>query len=318
MAHKIEKNDTVFTISKAWHGLEKIVDRIEGFGFEVKAVPLYLDADSGPIATHKAIVDDSGALISVAKSSYEIITNQSIFDSASAAVGEVEGARIVSAGSVKGRKVVFATVELDGLKDFNAGGDAHTAKLNLISSHDGTKAFTARFGFTRIVCANTVQMAESEAKSSLTLYHTKNSARQIKGMKETVAELVRASEFYKEQAERLRSETCNEEQARNFLAAFLAPVGASELSTRAANQVDEIAALFAKGKGNSGETRWDLFNGITEYFTHEASDDKGKLFESSEFGTYADKKTEAMGELTALSATWKATQKKGRDLLATV
>lgn len=316
MAHEIKKNDRVFTLSAAWHGLETIVEKIEGFGFEVKAQPLYLGADSGPIESHKAIVDDSGELVSVQKASYEIINNAQIWDAVQTAVAQIEGARVVSAGSIKGRKVIFATVELDGLSNFQAGGDAHTAKLNLISSHDGTKAFTARCGVTRIVCANTVKFAEAESAAALTLYHTKRSALQIQGMNKAVEAIVQGSEAYKAQADSLRSENCDLLEAERFLAAFLAPAGTAELSTRTKNQIDAIGALAVNGKGNSGETRWDLFNGITEYFTHEASDDKAKLFESSEFGLYADKKAAALPLLLSDSAGWKNMQAKGKELLA--
>lgn len=316
MAHKIESRDKVFTLAAAWHKLETIVPRIEGFGFEVKAQPLYLDADSGPIESHKAIVDDSGELVSVQKSSYEIISNAQVWDAVCSAVGQIEGARVVSAGSIKNRKVIFATVELDGLSNFQAGGDSHTAKMNLISSHDGTKAFTARFGAERIVCANTVRIAEMESAAALTLYHTKRSSLQIQGMSKAVAELVQGCDLYKQQADSLRSENCSDEEASRFLAAFLAPAGTTEMSTRTKNQIGDIAGLFAKGKGNTGETRWDLFNGVTEYFTHEASDDKGKMFESSEFGLYADKKAAALPLLLSDKKGWKNLQAKGKELLA--
>lgn len=317
MAHKIESKDKVFTIAKAWHGLETVVDRIDGFGFEVKAQPLYLDVDSGPIDTHRAIVDNEGGLISVVKSSYELIDNAKIWNAVQAAIAQIEGARVVSAGSIKGRKVVFASVELDGLSHFEAGGEAHTAKLNIVSSHDGTKAFCAGGGVTRIVCANTVRIAEGEMTDSLKLYHTKRSALQIQGLSDAVAGLVRGMEIYKKQAESLRSEDCDMIEAERFLAAFLAPVNTEEISTRSRNQIAEISNLFNKGKGNKGETRWDLFNGVTEYFTHEASNDSAKLFESSEFGLYADKKASAIPLLLSSKDKWKDMQEKGKALLAT-
>lgn len=325
MSHEIKSNDKVFTLVKAWHGLETIVTKIEGFGFEVSSRPLSIitgtDSDGCPvygdaIASHKAIVDCSGNLVSVQKSSYEIINNQQVWEAVQTAVAQIEGARVVSAGSIKGRKVIFATVELDGLSNFTAGGDSHTAKLNLISSHDGTKAFTARCGVTRIVCANTVRVSEQESAAALTLYHTKRSAVQIQGMNAAVEAIVKGSEAYKAQADSLRSENCDMLEVERFLAAFLAPAGQSELSTRTKNQIGEISALSINGKGNHGETRWDLFNGITEYFTHEASEDKEKLFESSEFGLYADKKAAALPLLLSDKKGWKNLQAKGKELLA--
>jgi hypothetical protein len=69
-------------------------------------------------------------------------------------------------------------------------------------------------------------------------------------------------------------------------------------STRAFNQVVDIAHLHENGIGNKGETLYDLFNAVTEYYTsgngtgHDnGSVDKAwKKYTSSEFGGGADAK----------------------------
>lgn len=312
MAHKIEAKDRVFTLTKAWHGLETVVEKIEGFGFEVEARPLYLDADTGPIPSHKAICDNEGNLLSVMKASYELIPNGKVWEAVQTAVAQIEGARVVSAGSIKGRKQTFVSVELDGLSKFEAGGDSHTVKLNLVNSHDGSKALTARIGVTRMICANTCALAESEAVTSIRLYHTKSARAEISGFSEAVKAVIQGTELYKAQMAQLVETPANAEEAFNFAAAL---VGSGELSTRSMNQAEQIASLFKRGIGNDGTSRYSIFNGITEFYTHHAASDSRKLFESSEFGAYGQKKEDALAALLNPDK-WEAFQRKGKALLA--
>ncbi len=61
----------------------------------------------------------------------------------------------------------------------------------------------------------------------------------------------------------------------------------SKLSTRSANIVETLKELFVHGKGNKGKTAFDLFNAVTEYYTHMSagdSDNKLKQYTSSEAG----------------------------------
>ena len=76
-----------------------------------------------------------------------------------------------------------------------------------------------------------------------------------------------------------------------YFAAFLArdnndqPSEKSELSVRTANMIQTLQTLFVKGKGNKGENAFDLFNAVTEYYTHFSagdSNDPMKQIQSSE------------------------------------
>jgi hypothetical protein len=90
--------------------------------------------------------------------------------------------------------------------------------------------------------------------------------------------------------------------------------GKGKLSTTAKNTAEEIASLAFGGIGNKGETRWDLFNGITERYTRGASDNTASAFVSSEFGTAADTKAQAFDSLMD-DATFDALVANGERLL---
>lgn len=311
MAHKIESIDKVFTLTAAWHGLETIVPEITGYGYEVQEQPIYTSA--GEVSSHKAICDDAGRVLSIMKSSYLTIPNARTWEAIQEALSYVEGARVVSAGSIRGRKQTFVTIELDGLSEFEAGGDSHTQKLVLLNSHDGSLALTAGVCVTRVVCANTVAVALSEMKANqLKIYHSKNAAVKIDNLNGAIEAMVKATETYKTQIEALADARITAQQAYEFATGFVA---AKELSTRSTNQAQNIVRLFQKGQGNKGESKYDLFNGITEFYTHHATDnyDAMKAFETSEFGTYAAKKANS---IAALTSGWLSTIAKGQQLLA--
>jgi hypothetical protein len=48
----------------------------------------------------------------------------------------------------------------------------------------------------------------------------------------------------------------------------LMPATKDEVSTRTENRRNQITNLFQNGRGNNGETKWDLFNAVTEYVDH--------------------------------------------------
>jgi hypothetical protein len=66
-----------------------------------------------------------------------------------------------------------------------------------------------------------------------------------------------------------------------------------EVSTRRMNQVGRMIELFKIGKGNKGENFADLFQGMTDYYTHESAggDNVQKQIDSSEFGNAAAMKS---------------------------
>lgn len=319
MAHEINKAfDTVYTLAgepRAWHNLDKQVPEIKGFGFEVKGEEVF-SGDMQKIEGYKAIYGTNEAgvkkLISMQSDSYTLINNGTIWEVTKNALQGVKH-KIVSAGSVKGGAVVFASVEIEG-GEWAIDGDKYHSKLNVVSSHDGSLPYVTMQGVTRIVCMNTVRMALQEGSRVASLRHTKNAGDKVEGMEAAIASMFKAQKAFQAEMEKLMEKKTNEEEAKKFALALLCP-GKDEVSTRSLNQADEIVNLFRSGKGNNGATRYDIFNGATEFFTHHASDNAAKMFESSEFGLYAKKKESAFNLITG---DWAGAMKKGKELLAAI
>ena len=72
---------------------------------------------------------------------------------------------------------------------------------------------------------------------------------------------------------------------------------ANKLSSVSSNKAHEAVRLAKVGVGNRGQTAYDMFNGVTELLTHGDRSGKEKTFRSSEFGTHAKYKADALESL---------------------
>jgi hypothetical protein len=226
--------------------------------------------------------------------------------------------KVVSVGSVRNRGRIFITVQLNEDSVKKLGNRTFEDYLTFGSSHDmSSELFILNCSFCT-VCDNTFSASlfatrsqQSDVKGdeiqgqdavALRLRHSKHAARKLPEIAKLLDKTlgVRA-EFYAA-LEQLGNEKCDESRAERIFAGF--ELRGESLSTRAKNRVTRQTELFKSGRGNSGENLLDAFSAATDYYTHESStsktDDDSKLrqFESSEFGTGAERKREFFTLLT--------------------
>ena len=65
-----------------------------------------------------------------------------------------------------------------------------------------------------------------------------------------------------------------------------------EIAVATSPRVKAVERLFAEGRGNAGETRWDMFNAVTEWVDHERGSDRSRLA-SAWFGSGGNVKRRA-------------------------
>ena len=298
MSHEIKKLDKVVATEKTWHGLEQIVEAItfenSGLNWDVEKRELFVPCDGTvcPVDGWQAIVrKDTHTVLNIPKKTYAIISNKRIWDALQEALVGVNY-KVVSAGSLQNCRKVFISVAIEDKQDYVVNGDKFRNYISFITSHDGTLAFSVQDVSLRCVCFNTVMasLAQGGGAVDLKVYHSKNNEFKIREMEVTLEDLfIKREEFYKS-VEYLMNKPVSLDKANQILAGFLG--NGDELSTRVENQVNELVGLFQHGKGNNGQTYHDLFCGVTEYFTHNASDNKQKLFVSNEIGSAGQKKVE--------------------------
>lgn len=196
--------DTGFTVrTPAWHGLATVLDeapataadarKAAGLEWEPKVVPMFqrrmvpagVNAEGELVETpeyHEVedgrliVRDDTENVIGRVGDGFTPISNQTMFDLVEVLAGE--GAKFDTGGSVKGGGTVWALMMLpdDGFR--LPGDDSNSYPyVSVVNSHDGSGAFRAQLGSVRIVCWNTVQASDMEAKRNRTQYvfrHTSN------------------------------------------------------------------------------------------------------------------------------------------------
>jgi len=205
--------------------------------------------------------------------------------------------KIATTGTLMERERSFISIELAEGQNFEIDGRVFQSKLNCLNSIPSNSGCTVTFANNTfcVCCRNTFAHAlhdKEGAKFHAAIKHTK-------GMKAALGDIPKLVEAYFssnaalfKQLKTFAEFPVSLGEAESYFAAFIS--GDKEaIKTRGANIIEKLKELFAKGKGNKGETALDLFQAVTEYYTHYSAgetEDKTKQFESSEIGSGAQNK----------------------------
>jgi hypothetical protein len=325
MAHGKEKQDLIFsTKSTEWHGLA-IVRAIIGkpeidqasFNILETEVGFNVDGIHVPMKGHKIIAadlrhrldlpeDERIVGLHIPKTGYNPISNREIFEQAEE-ICRALGMSITTMGTLEGCKKFFLSIDTGSselsVKNYaNGKVEKILSHINMVTSHDGTMAQETYDSMIRIVCMNTFRWSRL-AKGSIggKVFHTKNSKMALDAMTNRIIEIVSGRKVFVETMEKLSQITVNRADAFSLSLAYLAQARADgenteKVSTRSVNAAESIANLFDRGKGNVGKSRYDLFNGATEYWTD--GDGTGKKLDAASkrykglYGAASDHKTD--------------------------
>ena len=174
MSHEVE---TMFSVRQVpWHGLGTIVQdapdaaaalALAGLDWQAEGRPVY-DGQGRVIDGYQAITRDrDDQVLGILSGSYRIIQNAEAFAFADALLGY--GVRFETAGSLRHGRTVWLTTKLD--REFAVLDEPWTAFLTLSNTFDGSGAFKAVVSPVRVVCANTLAMAEAAAQRSFSIQH---------------------------------------------------------------------------------------------------------------------------------------------------
>lgn len=325
MSHNIKQHDKVVSTEKTWHGLETIVPEItlenSGLDWDVEKRPVY--AGDVPIENWSAIVrSDINHPIHVFKNSYTPIQNSRIWEVLENSLNGLDY-EIKATGSLGNCAKIFYSVAIKDKQDYVVNGDDFKSHINFVNSNDGSCAFRVYDSNTRIVCQNTFNWSQSKnnrGSVNLSVKHTKNSELHIQNLEEVLEQLFEKREEFYSTLEFLANKPLSLERSEKILAGWKHTTVANKkegLSTRAYNQVVGINELFEGGIGNNGETFYDLFNGVTEYYTTgrgSGNNEKNK-FGNAEFGTGASLKLDFFNQITQDDQYLLELEKNGEKLL---
>ncbi len=323
--HNIQKRDIQTGITMGWHNLTNVVEKIDGTNAGI-LYPMYISEtyfktpDGVEVAANgRQIVssDDNLPIGRAVGSDYKLISNCEIWDAVQEGLSGTQH-QIVSCGTVADRSLGFVSVKVSD--DFIAAKRETQNVMNILWGHGGNKAVTARSGFTVVVCQNTFNMAMAEKSDfKLSLRHTANA--NILDLSKAIDAHIGVAAEFKLAMDKMDSVDVKQSDARKIFAGFISGGETPESKTgisRFANTLDRIQELFVSGKGNSGRTMADVFNGVTDYFSHESTGGTAwKQFTSSEFGSAGNRKSDFFEVLTD-DAALRDTVRKGEGILLTL
>jgi phage/plasmid-like protein (TIGR03299 family) len=275
-----------------------------GLSWEVKTSPIRFGTNGIDEKSQAIYTEHNGKelLLSTFSERYVPVQNSTLFDTATEALAPF-GLKPTVAASLKNRKLVFISFQTGN--DDTIGGEGFKRLIHVMSSHDGSCSVMMKDSNTRIICLNTfVSVSKSTGTFELTAKHTKTVMDKLEGWEKGIEKIFAARKGWAEIYQRLKNTNVTKDEARYFITGFLGkdnvnmPNEDKKLSTKTENKSSEVFALFNRGRGNNGETLGDIFNGVTEFFTHSASKDEEKRFFSSNFGLGADRKAEAFDLLS--------------------
>jgi hypothetical protein len=305
MSHEIELHDRVYSKEGTeWHGLaihtptnEEMVSAIESnLLFPIlQGTPSLIMPDGSTIvlSEYQTIVADIGdrneidysederyededpepeperyVPLHTPKSSYRPISNREVYECVKQAIINT-GATITTAGTLQNLKKFFISVDL-GTGEMKApNGDPHAAFLSFMTSHDGTMTFECVDSYIRIVCMNTFRATRFSGGNALnvSIPHTKNAGVQISNFGDYLNQVILSRQKVMEALGFLQENSASESEVENVLAGYFTEPERSEMTSQGFNRIEPLKVLFKKGIGNKGQTRYDLWNAFTEYYT---------------------------------------------------
>lgn len=306
MAHKIMEYDLQQGREMAWHGLTDVrVDLslencwLNTWDYEPKLITV--DGQKTPFAVlgvtdgAQVIVDETtgetGPLMigrPYQIKSFKPVFNVPLLQKISKAI-EGFGLTLESCGTVMNRGRLFLSFALSNTV-FQAAGREFKAFLNVGNSNDMSSPLWVNTSNICTVCNNTFTANLGESGLIMSVKKTQYSDFALADIGKAIATMLKGQKDFAKQLTVLSKIACDEKTAREFFAGYLGTPDAA-LSTRTQGTIDRLIQLFTKGAGNDGNDFSDVFQGFTDWATHESASSQGdekaawKNFQSSEFGT---------------------------------
>jgi len=285
MAHELTIREDGFTEmafvgQTPWHGLgqqlnqESTIDEWQvaaGMNWTINKAPVLYAPEGFPVPFKGQNVlyrSDNKMPLSVVSDRYKPVQPLEVLEFFRDLVEE-NGFKIHTAGTLRGGKRLWALAETgkfgEVCKDDGVGGF-----LLLSTSCDRTLATTARFTTVRVVCNNTLSMANRNDSNMVSFSHI--SEFDHAGVKAKLGSAVESFGTFLETAKFLQSQQLGAQQASLFVKELISSniqVKKEEIEKNRSFQ--KILSLFdsdAKGIELVGHTKWSMLNAVTEYVDH--------------------------------------------------
>jgi len=241
---------------------------------------------------------DSGAALGIVSARYEVVQPREMLDFFRD-IAKVGGLDMSAAGTIFDGRRFWATAQIGEAAPLSVV-DKIGGYILISSSADGSSATEVRRTSTRVVCRNTLAIAQGEGAACVKVTH--RSEFNAKKVQEFMGLNSAAWAAFRHQIVRLANVSVEQDRAE-FLTAALLGKGTAPAALEKGREVrgfDKIISLFnGAGMGANLDgvrgTAWGWLNAVTEYADHHvrATSDQNR-FASSQWGPGAALKADAV------------------------
>ncbi len=258
-----------------------IKDAIElaGLNWEVVKKATYYENNIGVFTPTKhwvTVRSDKDKPLGNVSERYEILQNKDAFEPFEPMIDM--GFKLETAGAVQEGKKIWVLAKAPD--KYTVGDDKINRYVFMFTSHDGSTGNCFRDTMVRIVCYNTLDYALSKKGTfEYRLKHTSSIKQKVMDLKKAIAESEGNFSTAIDNMNRFQDVKMNPALLDTYLEAVIPflkdrhKTSIPEMKIFVRNTAkpvyERLVDLFYNGKGNKGETLWDAYNAITEYYTHD-------------------------------------------------
>jgi phage/plasmid-like protein (TIGR03299 family) len=291
MAHQLTTRENGFveiawTGETPWHGLGQKLDenadmetwrKSAGLDWQIEKKNVHYFDDNGNAHKFKGqnvlYRSDNNEPMSVVSDRYKIVQPAEVLDFFNKLI-EKQGYKLHTAGSLKGGKRIWALAETGKVAEV-INGDPVAKYILLATSYDKGMATTARETNIRVVCANTIAIADRDMRNVVSIPHSTDFI--ADNVYDQLGITVDTFALFIEKTKHLASKQVNTNLFDSFMSQLLSSkyYEINEKDVKDNRAYKKILQLFDGGaigsdiKGIQG-TRWQLLNAVTEYVDHHA------------------------------------------------
>ena len=263
-----------------WHGLgtqlaapatARETIAAAGLDYEVELAAM-TTTEGIPVPHKRAVIrTDSKDVLGVVGNTYIPVQNWQAFNFLDAVVAD-GGLRYHTAGALRKGERIWLMAKLPGQIRVRGTDDVSDKYLLLSNSHDGSSALRVHYTSVRVVCANTLSLADRLGRGEgITIRHQGNLASKVRQAQDVLGLARRYFDDLAGQMDLLAQHKPSFDQVSAYFR-NLVPDPEEGNKARAQNVRGELFRLFEEGKGQNMPgvwgTSWAALNAVTEYTDH--------------------------------------------------